>query len=227
MEILAFSGKKQSGKTTSSTYINQRFTGSRRFNFADTLKGIVMRCFGATFEQCYGSDADKNSLLPCGRSCREVLQLIGTDMFRKIDPECWVRAWKAGVLELQVKTKLANKVRLAVGEPSEDIPLIIVDDVRFPNEIEAIHSVGGKVIRFTRCPFKNEDLHASETALDEMEAVSLRDPNATINGQRFDAVIDNSSMSIDEQNDAVLNILQSEFKLRAFEGSKPDIRISR
>jgi hypothetical protein len=60
--------------------------------------------------------------------------------------------------------------------------------VRFPNEVECIHDLGGVVIRLLRNPFKDEkiDLHSSEVALDHYTD--------------FDLVVDNSKMSIEEQN---------------------------
>ena len=69
----------------------------------------------------------------------------------------------------------------------------IITDARFPDEIQAVQDAGGKVIRFTRSPYKDE--HQSEMALN---------PDV-FNWKKFDAVIDNAKMTIDEQNTAVCN----------------------
>jgi hypothetical protein len=66
--IIAFAGRKQSGKTTSSEFlksvINKYSLGTCKiYNFADTLKqDICMNILGLTYDQCYGEDDIKNSL---------------------------------------------------------------------------------------------------------------------------------------------------------------------
>ena len=77
---------------------------------------------------------------------REVLQYVGTNIFRKMYNNVWVDA----------------TLRLIQEEQPE---LAIIADVRFPNEVEGIQKAGGKVIRLTRSPI--EDSHNSETELDK------------------------------------------------------------
>ena len=73
----------------------------------------------------------------------------------------------------------------------ENSELAIIGDCRFPNEVKAIHEAGGKVIRFLRRP--HPDGHPSEVALDSYH--------------RFDATINNSEMSVEQQNQEVLSTL--------------------
>jgi hypothetical protein len=73
--------------------------------------------------------------------------------------------------------------------------LAIVPDIRFPNEVEAIQKAGGKIIRLTRKP--HEDSHVSETALDGEEA----------NG-KFDYILDNAKLSMDETNIKLMEVLR-------------------
>lgn len=68
---------------------------------------------------------------------------------------------------------------------------IVTPDVRFPNEVECIHDLHGLVIRLTRSPLP--DTHASETALD--------------NYTGFDYIINNTNMTIPEQNLRTVEIL--------------------
>jgi hypothetical protein len=42
----------------------------------------------------------------------------------------------------------------------------VIDDVRFPGEVEAIKESEGIVIRLQRAPFRGKDEHESESALD-------------------------------------------------------------
>ena len=103
---------------------------------------------------------------------REFLQFFGTDVCRKIYEDIW-------------RAKLMQDI-------SREEPLIaLVDDCRFPDEIEAIQSVGGKVIHLTRSKFT--DNHASESSLD--------------NFQGFDAVIDNQNLSIHDTNVSIIKLL--------------------
>ena len=56
---------------------------------------------------------------------------------------------------------------------------VCITDVRFPNEVELIHSLGGKVIRIDRDGCQPVNGHASETAVDGMEDCTLTN-NGTI-----------------------------------------------
>lgn len=180
------------------------------YSFADALKETCMSLFGLTEQQCYGTDEDKNSPTnlvwenmpgviteadpkgepssvtgrlgfyynkvkefiyhaPGVMTAREVLQFFGSDVIRKMYSDAWVNA---------------TIQRIAAESPE----LAIITDVRFPNEVMGIQNAGGKVIRLTRAPFK-EDTHNSETALD--------------NYGGFDAIIDNENLDIEQQNKAV------------------------
>lgn len=187
MRILAFSGKKQSGKTTAVTDIVNRIQKNNRWRevgFASPLKYIVQACFGATGRNLYGSDNDKNELLKCGKSTRELLQIVGTDWFRHLDADCWVNSYKMTI----------NSTR--------DDTIIVTPDVRFPNEVACVQDLGGHVIRLLRNPHK--DQHESETALDELEAKTIEGKSSgwqLMGG--FDAIIDNRIMTIAEQNETI------------------------
>lgn len=181
MNIIGFSGKKQSGKTTATMFLS-KMTPSVVVCFADGLKNIIRVCFGATFEQLNGTNKEKNTKLACGKTAREMMQIVGTDWFRAMDKDCWVRA-------------MLNKLDRYRTE------LFIIPDVRFPNEVlfiqgqEKSHKRTGHVIRLLRAPFAGEDEHASETALDDA-------PEGF-----FDYVLDNRGMNVDEQNMAIWEVI--------------------
>ena len=109
---------------------------------------------------------------------REVLQFVGTEIFRKMYTNVWVDAFMRRVRKSGVK-------------------FAFVSDVRFPNEVEAIQREGGKVIRLTRDVHKGKDKHESERALD-------RD---RYDWNNFDAVIDNENMTRGEKYNEILNKL--------------------
>lgn len=156
-KIIGFAGRKQSGKTTCSQTILDFYNSLptkhdvKIYNFADLLKNeICINILGMSHNQCYGSDEDKNSITDLELdgvklTAREVMQFIGTDVFRKMKRDVW-----------------ANATIQKIKTESPDIAIIA--DCRFPNEVEVIKKAGGHVIKLTRNPFNSD--HESETALD-------------------------------------------------------------
>ncbi len=164
------------------------------YSFADILKLSCMAIFGLKPEQVNGTNDEKNAptrftwkmfksflsiktkkeipSMDAPVSGRQILQIVGTDIFRKIHGDIWVEACLKQVAD-------------------ERPELAVITDCRFPNEVQGIQRAGGKVIRFTRSPYQDE--HVSETALDNYDG--------------FDYVLDNSEMSIEEQNEAMNRIL--------------------
>jgi len=161
------------------------------YSFADSLKKMCIDILGLPEIACYGTDTDKNAptkylwnTLPLGirtkysnkteiletgivetsdgpakaietfivprtgqMTGREIMQVMGTDIFRDMfSPEVWVEA----------------TFRLI---KSENYPLALVADCRFPSEVDSIINNGGYIIRLDRV-FDNTDTHPSETALD-------------------------------------------------------------
>ena len=182
--IVAFAGRKQSGKTTSAEFVANLFwqhKDSKIYNFADPLKNLCIDILGLEYRQCYGSDEDKNQLVNCywdnkQLTAREVLQIVGTDMFRKMQNHVWSNATIRQILREQPN-------------------LAIIADCRFPNEVSAIKNVGGIVIKLTRNPYNSN--HTSEIALDSDQ----------YDQSLFDLVIDNENMTITEQNKVIYEFL--------------------
>jgi len=198
MRIIGFSGKKQSGKTTAVQDLKQRLEAQGKtvaiVSFADALKDAVEHLFAVPIGIIpdWDSDEFKNTVHPCGKTYRQLLQIFGTDFCRALWPDIWVEVWKWQVLNIY---------------PNYDY--ILVPDVRFENEVKVIQDLGGKVIRLTRAPFASQDKHESETALDKIQ-FEMMHPFFDLENRselKFDAVLDNSQMSIPEQNEAVWKII--------------------
>jgi len=185
-------------------YLEEKVKGHIKvYSFADLLKkNICIDVLGLTDEQCYGTDEDKDtkthlswSDMPDGftnitrgaslnpdyinanMTAREVMQYVGTNIFRQMYGEVWVD----GLMR-----------RIEKDNPA----IALVADVRFPNEVAGIQKAAGKVIRLTRGEHST-DAHASETALDI----------DNYDWDNFNAVLDNSLMSIGEQNVAICKLL--------------------
>jgi hypothetical protein len=196
-KILAFSGRKQSGKSTSGEYLQSLIYSInpnidvRTYSFADPLKkNICIDLLGLTNAQCYGSDEDKNSFtsllwenmpgyngpLIGLMTAREVMEYIGTKMFRRMKDKIWVEA-------------TLNTIQ----KDNPDFALLL--DNRFPNEVDPILEAGGYVIRLTRNPFNSSA--EPETALDPDK----------YNWGNFSCVIQNDNISIEEKNSLIYRFI--------------------
>lgn len=194
--IIAFSGRKQSGKNSLADFLvknaKEILPGYtvRTIGFADTLKDIICDIFDIPINALYGNDEDKNVLTDVKwngetLSVRRLLQVFGTDIVRSMKDDAWVCA-------------TIKRIRRRIPTDGTSNTFSIITDLRFQNEVDAIHQIGGKVVRLTR----NEvclDAHKSETALD-------RDK---YNWANFDAIIDNDKMTLGEQNRSIVDILRS------------------
>lgn len=160
----------------------------RIYNFADTLKqDICMGILGLTYEQCYGSDEEKNTLTPLfwndkQLTAREAMETIGTDIFRKMKDEVWVDS--------------------AINKVIKDQPdIALITDCRFPNEVGAIKDIDGQIIRLTRDPFNSQA--KAEVALDE----SLYD------WKNFNYILDNTNSPLIDQTTRLKSILEEILQL--------------
>lgn len=162
--IVGISGVAGSGKDTVANILVERFKFVK-VSLADPLKRICRDVFDFTDEQLWGPsecrnapDARWNGLTP-----RYALQQLGTEWGRRMHPDVWVR--------YMIRTAQSTQAN------------VVTADVRFPNELEAIHAAGGKIWKIVR---PNAGLegdaakHTSETALDGYDSA-------------FDAIIFNDA----------------------------------
>ena len=199
--IIGVSGKKQSGKSTLcesifSSIIQRSKYKCRIYSFADPLKQkICIDVMGLSYEQCYGSDEQKNS--PTSYlwkkfpeeikknnsngfiTAREIMQYVSTEFFRKyFDDNIWVNATFRNIFK-------------------EKPDFALISDVRFPSEVDSIIDNGGYIIRLLRNVCK-KDSHESETALDNYDFLSW--------GNRI-CTIDNQKMKKEEKNEIAFNYI--------------------
>lgn len=142
--IIGICGFIGSGKDTIADYL-VNFHGFRRESFANSLKDAVAQVFGwdrtmlegrtkqarewrEQVDPWWANRLDMPHLTP-----RWVLQHWGTEVCRRaFHDDIWIAS-------------LENKLRASQDH-------VVISDCRFPNEIAAIKSAGGRVIRVVRGP---------------------------------------------------------------------------
>jgi hypothetical protein len=142
--IIGFVGFIGSGKDTAADYL-VNFHGFRRDSFANTLKDAVAAVFGWDRVLLEGRTAE-------ARAWREEVDTWWADRLGKpkLTPRWVLQYWVTEVCRNVFHddiwiASLENKMRKTKDD-------IVISDVRFPNEIKAIHNAGGKVIRVKRGP---------------------------------------------------------------------------
>jgi hypothetical protein len=142
------------------------------------LEGTIVRVHIAGNEYYEGSGTHsvmtEPHVVPCRlrtgpMTVREVLQYWGSEIFRRQYRDVWADACIRAIRK-------------------SGVPLAVITDCRFPNEVSAAKEAGGRVVRLNRVVFP-EDSHASETALD---------PDRYDWGN-FDVVIYNACMTVERQ----------------------------
>lgn len=158
--LIGVLGRKGSGKDTVSDYILEKFNFEKMI-LAEPLKNACKELFNFSDEQLYGNL--KETIDPqWGVSPRKVLQWLGTDVIRnrinELNPDIGNNFWIM-LLKIKYLKKLNNNKNIKV----------IVSDVRFQNEIDIIHQLGGRVIKLTRPSINNTDAHESEKNIDNLK----------------------------------------------------------
>lgn len=153
--LIGLVGMKRSGKDTTADFILKHLgdalerDGGKavKLAFAGKLKTIARDLYDLTEEQTNGPTEIKEAVIPeWGLSPRQIMQRLGTEVARSIHPETWIR----------------YTMRQAVDFRESGLAVVITD-VRFRNEAQAVREAGGWVIRVIRDGVVNfGDMHASE-----------------------------------------------------------------
>lgn len=178
--IIGLSGKKRAGKTTLAKYVEKKYE-FRRLAFADALKDVAAILFGLTWDQQYGDSKEEKDPINHGYTPRQILQKLGTDVFRKSFPDAFPEFGSPWVHKL--KTTIERN-------PDKNY---IIEDCRFPDEVEFIKSLGGMIINIERKTNVLDD-HASENQMLDLDYMIL---NESDEQAMFDQV-DTIMMDIEE-----------------------------
>ena len=203
--IIGIAGFQGSGKDTIADYL-QNIYGFKRDSFAATLKDAVAAVFGWDRELLEGrtreSRAWRETVDPWWSkrlnmpdlTPRLVLQKWGTEVARKSwHNDTWIAS-------------LENKLNQAHND-------VVITDVRFPNEIQAVRNAGGIVIRVIRGPEPEWYDLAMETNSGTFNHMAQAYPEVHPSewawiGTEFDAVIDNNADGLDPLFAQVKHLVQ-------------------
>lgn len=177
-KIIAFAGRQRSGKTHLAKLLEKE-KGAKIYTIADYLKKLCCELINVDYSTLNELKNNKKELdivpnvlewseiiakqtgigslkiyselkeVKTIKDVRELLQVIGTNIIRKHKPNWHI-------------DKLIEDVNKSKAE------LIAIDDVRFPNEYEAIKNIGGEVFFIIRTIGVTNEMisnHQSEIAL--------------------------------------------------------------
>ncbi len=141
MKIIGLVGAMGSGKSTVATCITRY--GYKRVRFSAPLKNMF-RAIGLGYEHIEGNLKEEPCDLLSGFTPRYCMQTLGTEWARNlIDKGFWTNIWQKEALKW---------------------PRVVAEDCRFPNEAQAIRSLGGEIWAVKRDGF-NFHGHSSETEM--------------------------------------------------------------
>lgn len=170
MTVIGVSGKKRSGKDTFFQMLEKHSSVPvYRLAFADTLKNEI-------YERILKPDGLERSMLDndaTKEQFRTLLQWWGTEYRRRLFRDDY---WLAKLSEQLEQYKDQNAI-------------VVITDVRFPNEFTFIKSIGGLMVRVSRPGLPNStDPHPSEVALDDEKGFdTFIDNNGTL--EQFDKIV--------------------------------------
>lgn len=181
--IIGISGRAGHGKDTVARLLagHPAFDGGTTLkHFAYPIKKIAHILFGFSWKDM-NSEEGKKKPGAYGLTIREILQKIGTEMFRDlINPEIWV-----DYMDRKVKESRH--------------PIIMVPDLRFANEEKWVRDMGGIIVKVVRDGGDRIESasHVSETYIDLIKEDflvkndgSLEDLLAEIEGPLFEGICD-------------------------------------
>lgn len=158
-------------------HCNARGIFAKQYGFADALRAYCRVAFGMR---------EKDAPL---------LQVVGTDIFRKRNPDIWVRVLEDTLLEQQPE-------------------VAVITDMRFPNEADMIKRLGGSTIDVQRITVTGQPYVATD-----------RDPNhpseTALDGYAFDRIVIAMSGDTEDlvgQGIASFEILYEQWRQRANQG---------
>lgn len=150
-QVIAFGHRRRVGKDTAATYLSSQLRRTTQKHvvlrsFARKLKEVCHDLYGwaglenAEFYERPENDGKREEILPAiGKSPREIWINFGTLVARNVHGGTWC--------DWMLKSKGGTL----------DCDVLIITDLRFPNEVEAVRQVGGVLVKVTRDSVEQTD----------------------------------------------------------------------
>lgn len=177
--IIGFAGKAGTGKSTLAKAIHERVMlrghQSLILSFADPIKhmAISMLLYTMPPTEAYNIvTSHKDSMLDIGVTVRRLLQTLGTEWGREtISPTLWVNI-------------MAKRINLL-----PHARIVLIDDVRFQNEVDMIREMGGVVFQVIRSDNAIPNKSTPSSPDHASEAQALEDVISLDNNRAVENVI--------------------------------------
>lgn len=176
VKLIGIHGKAGVGKNTVSDFLCGSYKGYYEEAFADPLKQTAAVAFGIPITYFLDRDLKETPHPYWNKSPREILQSLGTEMFRNyLGSDFWIRRM-AG----RVNNDLLPE---DVGAYDEQ-DTVVIPDVRFQNEYDWIIANDGHIIHLTRPDISQVGIpgHSSESDINlhNLERTFTCDNDGTI-----------------------------------------------
>jgi len=179
--LIGLVGPMGVGKTTLADAVVHYMPRFRRVMFAYTLRAML-QAIGLTWEDVTTYKDQPHGYLS-GRTPREALQTFGEAGRTGIDHDIWVNATMRDVQE-----------HLTRGDN------VIIDDVRYRNEADAIRRMGGVVVRLHRDEHTPRTDAASRHVSETNSALIIPSMHYTIKGVPSEALVHDLMHAIYQHN---------------------------
>lgn len=199
--VVGLAGKARSGKDTAARALEARWPGGPVLilALAEPIRRMLHALVGKPWAYAQG-DAKEGQMpgLPDGTSPRKMLQTLG-DWGRAIDKDLWVKS-------------VVGEINEWVAHWSHRRPgavlMVIVPDVRYDNEAQAIRDLGGFVLKIERESTAPVREHSSEAGISDglFDAVIVNDGSE----EQFSGVVAQALNAIASQRSAERNEREAE-----------------
>ena len=143
--LIGLHGRARSGKDTIADYL-VKIHGFEKVSFAAPIREMACKIFNCSLKQL---ECIKEVVDPClGVSPRDVMQTLGTEWGRNINPDLWV-------------ITALRHIRSAMSDGIS----VVVSDVHFDNEAHMIRDNGGEIWTVIRPEVKHIRKHPSERGI--------------------------------------------------------------
>ena len=150
--IIGFVGKKGSGKTLCADYLVNKY-GFEKVNFKDALVEEIKERFPHTLKILAREKGmtERELFEKKPPIMRELIQNYGTEVRRGDFDKYWIFKWGDRLAKIPKKKN------------------VVVDDVRFINESEAVLAEEGMLVRIMRPALNSTDQHISEIEMNKIK----------------------------------------------------------